>query len=139
MQGLLEGLGERDGLLLFPEGTRFTPRKREQILQKLEANGPPELAARARDLQNVLPPRLGGILGLFERNETADLVFCAHTGFEGVRRLSDLWNGGLIGRAIRVRFWRRPWKDVPSDRDDRVAWLLDEWQRVDLWIGQNRE
>jgi 1-acyl-sn-glycerol-3-phosphate acyltransferase len=139
VQRLLDGLGERDGILLFPEGTRFTPRKREQILERLEAGGPPELATRARALEHVLPPRLGGILGLLERNEAADLVFCAHVGFEGVRRLADLGNGVLVGRRIRVAFWRRPWKEVPAGREERVAWLLDEWQRVDRWVGQNQE
>lgn len=139
VQRLAEDLGPRDGVLIFPEGTRFTPRKRVQVLERIEAAGPPEVARRSRDLLHVLPPRLGGVLGLLERNTSADVVFCAHTGFEGVRRLGDLWNGVLVGRRIRIAFWRVAWADVPAGREERVAWLFDQWQRLDRWVGENQE
>lgn len=139
VQALLEGLGPGDGIFLMPEGTRFAPERRERVLASFEAEGPSELTERARRLRHLLPPRFGGILGLFDGNPGADVVVMAHTGFEGVRRLSDVWNGVLVGRTIRVSFWRRPWASVPTSQEGRRGWLLDEWDRLDAWLGRHRE
>lgn len=131
---LARNLGPREGVMLFPEGTRFTPRKREQMLARLAASAEPELAERSRALQHVLPPRLGGVLALLEEAPGVDVAFCVHTGFESLRTLNDLWNGRLVGRAIDVEFWRVPAASIPAARDARVAWLFDQWERVDRWL-----
>jgi 1-acyl-sn-glycerol-3-phosphate acyltransferase len=131
---LARNLGPREGVMLFPEGTRFTPRKREQMLARLAASAEPELAERSRALQHVLPPRLGGVLALLEEAPGVDVAICVHTGFESLRTLNDLWNGKLVGRAIDVEFWRVPAAAIPAERDARVAWLFDQWERVDAWL-----
>jgi hypothetical protein len=41
-----------------------------------------------------------------------------------------------VGRTIRVRFWRLPHHAVPADRAGKAAWLYDQWQSVDDWIGE---
>ncbi len=63
---LARDLGPRDGVMLFPEGTRFTPRKRQQVLARLAESAEPKHVERGRALQHVLPPRLGGVLALLE-------------------------------------------------------------------------
>jgi len=135
VQGLLEGLGPADGVLMLPEGTRLTAEKRERLIGGSEG---PERALLARRLGHLLPPRLGGMLGLFERNPGADVVFMAHVGFDGVRGLADLWGGALVGRTVRVAFWRRRWAEVPRDTAARVDWIHREWEILDAWVGRAR-
>jgi 1-acyl-sn-glycerol-3-phosphate acyltransferase len=135
VQGLLAGLGPGDGILMLPEGTRLTAAKRERLLGGSEG---PERALLARRLAHLLPPRLGGMLGLFERNAGADVVFMAHVGFDGVRGLADLWSGALVGRTVRVAFWRRPWAGVPRETAGRVDWIHREWEELDAWVGRAR-
>ena len=133
VQRLLEQLGPEDAVFIYPEGTRRTPQRHARILAARAAEGAPRLD-RDRALRHLLPPRLGGILGLFERNPGADVLVFGQVGFEGVRRVRDLWNGVLIGRTLRVEFWRRPWSQVPAGREDRIEWLYREWEALDAWL-----
>lgn len=135
VRGLAEGLGERDGVMLFPEGTRFTAARRERTLESLERSAPPELVARAQALTRVLPPRLGGVMALLGAAPGLDVVICAHTGFEGTTRLSDFTRGALIGRRIRIAFWRIPSPTIPTGEAERIAWIYEQWARVDAWIA----
>lgn len=135
VQCLMDDLGPQEGVLIYPEGTRFSPEKRARALEKLALRMPPVVAQAAR-LRHVLPPHVGGVLGLLERNRDADVVFCAHTGFEPAGSPADLVGGKLVGARIRVRFWRVASAEIPVDDDARVRWLYQEWQRMDDWIGE---
>ena len=139
IQALADGLGPRDGVLIFPEGTRFTPAKRRRLLHRLENAGDATQLERARVLTNVLPPRLGGPLGLLERAQGVDAVFCAHVGFEGSGSARELMRGALIGAVVRATFWRVPAAEIPSDGAAQAEWLHRQWRRVDDWIGRQRQ
>jgi 1-acyl-sn-glycerol-3-phosphate acyltransferase len=125
------GLTERDGVLIYPEGTRFTAKKRDQTIRRLERTDP-ALADRARQFRRLLPPRPGGPMSLLDSG--ADVVMCAHHGLEGLARVSDVLRAGLVGRTVHVGFRRIEADQIPSDRSERVAWLFDQWQQVDDWI-----
>lgn len=135
VQELLRGLGPRDGVLIYPEGTRFTPQKRRRALERLSRSPQRALYERALGFRNVLPPRLGGPVGLLERNPGADVVFCAHVGFEGTESFRELLTADLVGRRIEVRFWRVPFAAIPEGRAAQVDWLYDRWAEVDAWVG----
>jgi 1-acyl-sn-glycerol-3-phosphate acyltransferase len=137
LRGLATALGECDGVLLFPEGTRFSPAKRQRALAHLADTGQSARLARAQRLQHVLPPRRGGVLALLETRPDVDVVFLAHAGFEGTADLNDIWNGKLIGRTIRLYFWRVPGADIPRTAEGRVEWLDTQWARVDAWVAAN--
>ena len=137
VQRLLDGLGPEDGVFIYPEGTRYTRERRERVLAARTAEGASRLERDLR-LRHLLPPRLGGVLGLFERNPGADVLLFGQVGLEGVRRLPDLWNGVLIGRTLRVEFWRRPWAEVPAGRESQIDWLYQEWERLDGWLERQR-
>lgn len=139
VRALAGGLAEDEGVLLFPEGTRFTADKRARVVERLSERGSPRMLAAARALQNVLPPQLGGVTAVLEAAPSADVVFCAHTGFEGISTLRELMDGSLVGRRIHVRFWRVPRLDVPDSADARVDWLLARWAEVDAWIATARD
>ena len=51
-------LGASDGVLIYPEGTRFSHRKREKALARLEKNNT-RLHKKALQMKNVLPPLSG--------------------------------------------------------------------------------
>lgn len=138
IQELAPGMGGRDALLIYPEGTRFSKAKRERVLDGLRRRGDAKMLEYARSLECVLPPRPGGVLGLLEAAPQVDVVVCAHTGFEGAASLEDVWRGALIHRTIRIRFQRIPWKEIPGTSDARSAWLLDEWRKVDAWVARHR-
>lgn len=133
---LARDLGERDGVLIYPEGTRFSPARRRALLERLKQKGRDELVARADALQRVLPPRTGGPLALIKASPDTDVVLCAHHGFEGAATFHSLWSGAMIGRRVRVRFWRVAAADVPRDPDEREHWLFSQWGRIDAWLGE---
>jgi 1-acyl-sn-glycerol-3-phosphate acyltransferase len=136
---LAENLGPDDGVLIYPEGTRYTPAKLARVLERLARSDDPELLARAKQLRHVLPPRLGGPLALLDAAPGVDVVFCAHDGFDRAGTFWDLWNGSLLGQKIRSRFWRVPYAQVPSGRHERIEWLFEHWMRIDDWIGRQRD
>lgn len=137
LRGLASALGERDGVLLFPEGTRFTPAKRERALVQLRDAGQPERVARAERLRRVLPPRRGGAVALLETRPYVDVTFLAHVGFESTASLNDIWRGRLIGRTVRLLFWRVPSAEIPRTTEGRIAWLDGQWEGVDAWVAAN--
>jgi 1-acyl-sn-glycerol-3-phosphate acyltransferase len=137
VRSLGQGLGPGDGVLIYPEGTRFTPAKQARALERVRATGHAERIARAEKFERVLPPRLGGPVALLDEAPQADVVFMAHTGLDGARTMADFLNGALVGATLRVAFWRVASGDVPRDAEARERWLFDEWQRVDDWVGRN--
>ena len=136
---LARNLADDEGVVIFPEGTRFTPRKRARVLEALAEKGDAYLLEKARSLKNVLPPRLGGCLALLEENVRASAVFCAHVGFEAATKAHDMLNGSLIGRTIRVKLWLEPFAGIPKSREAQIEWLYEKWARVDEWIEQHRQ
>lgn len=138
VQALARDLGPRDGILIYPEGTRFSETKRERVLERFNQKGDAKMLNYARSLEFVLPPRPGGTLGLLEATPEADVVVCAHTGFEGTASLAEIWKGALVHQVIRVQFRRIPRDEIPTERDARIAWILEEWQRVGAWVESHQ-
>jgi len=135
---LARGLGPRDGVLIYPEGTRFSAARRRRVLEHFQREGNAKMLDYARSLRFVLPPRPGGTLALLEEGAELDVVVCEHSGFEGAASFARIWRGSLVRQTVRVRFRRIPREAIPSGREDRLAWLLEEWQRVDAWVARQR-
>lgn len=133
VRALGANLDPDEGVLIYPEGTRFTPEKRERALARL-AKSAPESLARAARLQRVLPPRLGGPLTLMEAAPEADIVVVAHVGFEGLSSVGSVLSGELVGRVVRLRFWRFARHDLPTSRDALVEWIWSRWEELDAWV-----
>ena len=127
---LTEDLRPGHGVLMYPEGTRFTVAKRERILERLEETGDEAALQRARAMPLVPPPRLPGSLALLETNPGADAVFCIHTGFESTMSMAQLWRGDLVNNHVRVRFWRVPYPEIPKGREALSTWMWDQWAEV---------
>ncbi|MEE3328085.1 MAG: lysophospholipid acyltransferase family protein [Myxococcota bacterium] len=131
---LARDLGPRDGVVIYPEGTRFTPERQARILEKVAEKGDARRLAIAESFKNVLPPRLGGVMGLLDMAPQADVVFCAHSGMERLTRLGDVLSGQVLGAELRVLCWRVRAEDIPSGEADREVWLEREWRRVDEFV-----
>jgi 1-acyl-sn-glycerol-3-phosphate acyltransferase len=127
--------GERDGVLIFPEGTRFTQRKQAAIRAAAEAKGP-EHVERIAGLRHLLPAQPGGPIALLAEAPHAAVVVCGHVGLDGFHDLREIWGGGLMGRRVRVRFWRHEREDLPTDREEQIGWLTERWQELDDWIEE---
>jgi 1-acyl-sn-glycerol-3-phosphate acyltransferase len=136
VQALGRELSPRDGVLIYPEGTRYSPAKRARVIERLARERDTKQLDYASSLRCVLPPRPGGVLGLLEVAPAADVVVCMHTGFEGAATLAQLWRGDLYGRALRVRVRRIPRAQIPGARDARAQWLRELWQDVDAWVAR---
>jgi 1-acyl-sn-glycerol-3-phosphate acyltransferase len=131
VRALKSGLGPDEGVLLYPEGTRFTPEKRRRVLERLTGAA----RVRAERLQHLLPIRPGGALALLDAPPACDVLFIGHHGLEGFAHVADIMRGALVGRTVRLRFWRVPASSIPAGAEARLEWLAEEWQRMDDWLS----
>ncbi|MBT8469172.1 MAG: lysophospholipid acyltransferase family protein [Deltaproteobacteria bacterium] len=132
IRALVQNLGS-DGVLIFPEGTRFSLKKRDKELRKLEAEASPRLAA-ARRLSHVLPPKPAGVLTLLAELPSVDCVFLSHTGLEAFAKVKDLLSGQVVGSTVHVELWRVSANEIPEEPDERLRWLDAQWEKVNAFV-----
>jgi 1-acyl-sn-glycerol-3-phosphate acyltransferase len=130
---LMHGLAPDEGVLIYPEGTRFSDSKRSALQVRYRDSA--DLIEQLRRWQILLPPRLGGTLAMLMNNPGRDVLFCAHSGFEGSSHFSNLINGSWMGARIRIHFWRVPFQDIPTDRDAAIRFLFGQWDRMQETVG----
>ena len=129
-------LGRDTVAVIFPEGRLFRPELRDRFLGRL-AEQAPERRQRLGNLRHVLPPRPGGVLALLEAAPTADVVVLAHTGFETIPSFAALRRLAPVDRTIRVTVWRIPRAEIPADPLAQIAWLDDQWRRLDDHVDRD--
>ena len=136
---LAAGLGHDGALVIFPEGGNWTPGRWRRGIRRLERQGRPDLAARARDMPHLLPPRAGGVLAALAACPSADVIFVGHAGLDQLASVADVWRALPMDHVVQARWWRVPADAVPgaADRDAQERWLYDWWARIDAWITQN--
>jgi hypothetical protein len=135
---LATGLDDNDAFVIFPEGGNFTPRRRVRAIARLRDRGLRELATRAENLRNVLPPKPGGLLAAIDAAPDAGVIFVAHTGLDRMLTVSDVWRELPMDKQLVMRFWSVPPEEVPVGEEARIVWLYDWWARIDAWIEEHR-
>jgi 1-acyl-sn-glycerol-3-phosphate acyltransferase len=135
---LATGLDENDAFVIFPEGGNFTPRRRLNAIARLRARGLADMADKAENLRNVLPPKPGGLLKAIEAAPDAGVIFVAHTGLDRMMTVADVWRELPMDKRLIMRFWSVPPEDVPAGEEERIAWLYEWWALIDRWIEENR-
>ena len=135
---LATGLDENDAFVIFPEGGNFTPQRRQRAIDRLRRLGMERMAARAERMIHVLAPRPGGFLAALDAAPEADVVLVAHTGLDHLVSIGDVWRELPMDKRIVMRWWQVPRAEIPAGRDERIDWLFGWWERIDLWIEQNR-
>jgi 1-acyl-sn-glycerol-3-phosphate acyltransferase len=140
IERLASGLDRLGALVIFPEGGNWTPGRWHRGIRRLEQQGRGDLAVRARDMPNLLPPRAGGALSAIAACPEADVIFVAHAGLDRLVTVGDVWRNLPMGQTVRAKWWRIPVGEVPRSLDHAAQeqWLYDWWQRIDAWISQNR-
>src|SRR5579863_6743589 len=140
IERLARGLDVSGALVIFPEGGNWTPGRWRRGIRRLEAAGRRDLAARARDMPNLLPPRPGGTLTAIAACPDADVIFVAHAGLDTIQSVGDVWRRFPIDQVIRAKWWRVPFDQVPRDVDHeaQVQWLYDWCFCNDTSITENR-
>ncbi len=140
IERLARGLDAAGALVIFPEGGNWTPNRWERGILRLEQLGRRDLAARAREMPNLLAPRSGGAFTAIDACPAADVIFVAHAGLDRLVSVGDVWRNLPVNRTIRAKWWRVPADQVPrdADHDAQLLWLYDWWKRIDAWISANR-
>ncbi len=118
VKALVSSAPEDESIMVYPEGTRFSPEKQARLAKK------PELSEQVARWPSLLPPRLGGVVGMLDVNPGKDVAFLCHTGFEGSANLQDLMNGGWLDQLVRIHFWRVPHAEIP---EDKAQFVFDQW------------
>ena len=98
---LAAGLGHDGALVIFPEGGNWTPGRWRRGIRRLERQGRADLAARARDMPHLLPPRTGGALAALAACPSADVIFVGHAGLDQLASVADVWRALPMDHVVR--------------------------------------
>ncbi|MBD8870516.1 1-acyl-sn-glycerol-3-phosphate acyltransferase [Nocardioides donggukensis] len=131
-------LDDNDAFVIFPEGGNFTPARRERSIARLRRLGLDGMADRAERMRHVLAPRPGGVVAALDAAPEADVLLVAHTGLDHVLTVRDVWTSLPMDKRIVMRWWRVPRSEIPADREARIEWLFDWWDRIDAWVEEHR-
>ena len=132
---LAAGLTDDQVAIIFPEGTRSSPKKRERALDKIRERDPAR-ADRLASMQHLLPPRPAGSQALLGGRPDADVIVAWHVGFDGL----DTFGGTLRYLArppstVQFHARRIARADVP-DGSAFTQWLDDQWLQSDRAVHE---
>lgn len=129
-------MGSEDAFVIFPEGANYTEKRARRSIEKLREIGRPDLAERAEELQNTLPPRSTGVMAaLAAAPANTDVFFVGHAGLETFVTPGDIWRGLPTDTDVAVKVWRVPAEEIPP-AELQEAWLFDMWADIDSWITE---
>lgn len=133
LRDLASGMSDDEGVVIFPEGTRFSQTKQARLVAR-QRNKQGPVAELTRAFENVMPPRPAGTLAILDGTD-ADVVVLAHRGLEGFSGLGDVWTGSVVGADVAVKMWRIERALIPQGRSERTEWLYRLWADVDGWVA----
>jgi len=125
-----------EALVIFPEGTFYSPKRAAKITGRL-ARQDPERNARL-DLKSLLPPRPGGITALLRGRPSTDVVFMAHVGFEAFGSLRSILANVPFTEPVAVKLWRIGSADMPADPVNQIVLIDRQWQIMDDWAFEQK-
>ena len=135
ISSLARSMDNDDAFVIFPEGANYTDGRRARAIQKLREIGRPDLAERAEDLKQTLPPRsLGVITALAAAPQDSDVFFVGHAGLEAFITAGDIWRAMPMDTEVEVKIWHFRAEDIPPP-DEQETWLYDVWAEIDGWIS----
>ncbi len=132
LRDLAAGMSNSEGVVIFPEGTRFSEAKHSRLVAR-QRNKKGPVAELTRAFRSVMPPRPAGTLAILDATD-ADVVVLAHRGLEGFSGFGDIWNGTIVGASVVVKMWRVERSLIPQGRSERTEWLYRLWTDVDDWV-----
>lgn len=136
--GPLDADGRVKGAVIYPEGTRHTPSKKKSVLESMERSNSPHLEF-AKSLKATLPPRLKGLLALWNGCPQADLVLVGHVGYDEAMDMLAVIRGDVFNTPLSIRMWRLRADEMPKDEEGRVKAIFEKWKELDTWCHEERE
>ncbi len=133
IKAIAGAMDDRGALLLFPEGGNFTKLKRSQAIRHLLRRGRRRHARLAANMDNVLAPRVAGVLAALAAAPHADVIFVAHSGLAGMD--ARLWERVPVDRELRVEMFVAAAETIPRSDEARGEWLFSWWSQLDDWVG----
>ncbi len=134
---LAAGLETRDALLIYPEGSDWTPTRHELAVAKLRLRGLRARARAAAARPHVLPPRPGGTFAALQAAPAAQLAVFMHTGHDELLAAGALWRALPLRRELHMVWWSEPRPEV-ADEAECGLWLDAVWGEIDTWIGRKQ-
>ena len=123
--------------VIFPEGTFFSPKRKQRAIRALQERDPAHVSA-AMGMQYLLPPRPAGTLALLEGAPHADVVVLGHVGFEPFGTIKQTLARIGDHHQVVIRAWRYARNTIPTDPAAQIDWLYERWTEMDEWIvGQH--
>jgi 1-acyl-sn-glycerol-3-phosphate acyltransferase len=120
-----KNLMNKEAVTIYPEGTRFSFKKKVFILNKFKSNYDYNFYKYCKLLKKTLPPRANGAIELLLNNKNeADVIFCAHKGFE---LFNNLFKHKVMNKSIYVNFKRISFNRIPKNKKKIKKWFLNEW------------
>ncbi|MBM3675569.1 MAG: hypothetical protein FJW88_11625 [Actinobacteria bacterium] len=137
LRQLARGMGGPDAAVIYPEGRLASAARRTRRLAQI-AEQDPARAVRLRGMHHLLAPKIDGAAALLAGAPTADVVFLAHHGLEGLDRLVAAPAVVPFREPVRVRLTRVARSEVPQGAG-LARWLDEQWLAMDRWVdGQER-
>lgn len=130
LRALAAGLTDDQVAIIFPEGTRSSPKKRERALEKIRDRDP-DRADRLAGMRHLLPPRPAGSQALLDGAPGVDVIVAWHIGFDGLDTFGGILRY-LARRPRTVQFHaRRIARAEVPDGAAFTRWLDDQWLQSD--------
>lgn len=135
---LAAGLKERDALLIYPEGSDWTPTRHRLAVSRLRRRGLGVRADTAAARPNVLPPRPGGAFAALTAAPDAQVAVFMHTGHDDLLEAGALWQALPLRRELHMVWWNEQ-RPVLDDEKACGQWLDTLWGEIDSWISEEGE
>lgn len=132
---LARGLKARDALLIYPEGSDWTPTRHRLAVTRLRRRGQRARADAAAARPNVLPPRPGGTFAALQAAPAAQVAVFMHTGHDDLLELGALWRALPLRRELHMVWWEEPRPHV-EDEAACGSWLDTLWDDIDAWVSE---
>ena len=124
-----------DALLIYPEGSDWTPTRHRLAVTRLRRRGLRARAARAAARPHVLPPRPGGTFAALTAAPDAQVAVFMHTGHDDLLEAGALWRALPLRRELHMVWWNEP-RPAIGDEASCGAWLDMLWGEIDSWVSE---
>jgi 1-acyl-sn-glycerol-3-phosphate acyltransferase len=131
---LAGALKPRDALLIYPEGSDWTPTRHRLAVHKLRLRGLRARAEAAARRPHVLPPRPGGTFAALTAAPDAQVAVFMHTGHDELLDAGALWRALPLRRELRMSWWNEP-RPLITTEAECGAWLDALWSEIDARVA----
>jgi hypothetical protein len=132
---LASHLDPDDALVLFPEGSDWTPTRHRMAVRRLRRKGLTAQANAAARMPHVLPPRPAGAFAALEAAPQAQLAVFMHSGHDDLLDATSIWRALPLQRELHMVWWSEPRPEITSEQEC-ASWLNGIWAGIDAWIQE---